>query len=116
MKKLLVNFTNEERFAISLFGGIILLMSFFMVCRFCGIGYFAKTYSVHEYNFVAQELILFVLKWFDLYFVLKILCKIKFKLASIISFAWANIYWFVNCSTTCFVLDLLYMLFMAFFI
>lgn len=105
MKK---NRTNEEIFSLCLFWSCIAIMAVLAVFRFCGIGYFANEYKEHTFIPWVQEAILFALKWIELIFILGALSKIKMRYVIIISFIYANIYWFVTSEIISFILDILY--------
>ena len=100
--------TDKEIFAILLFFSCIILMVVLAVFRFCGIGYFANTYSEHKLVPWVQVAIQFVLKWVDLLFVLLVLSKAKFYVVALISLAWNCIYFIAMPESIVMVLDILY--------
>lgn len=108
--------TDKEIFAILLFFSCLILMTVLAVFRFCGIGYFANEYEEHELVPWVQELILFALKWIEMIFILATLSRLKMRFILLISFAYINIYWFINDSTISFILDLIYTIILPFFI
>lgn len=114
LKHWIDNTSEKEKFSILFFFTIVALMVVFAIFRFCGIGYFANDYPEHELNFVAQEIIMFALKWFELFFVIMCLAKIKWWKLLILSFIWANVYWFVSNQITTFILDIIYAVFIPF--
>lgn len=106
--------TDKEIFAILLFFSCIILMVVLAVFRFCGIGYFANTYSEHKLVPWVQVAIQFVLKWVDLLFVLLILSKAKFYIVAIISLAWNCIYFITMPESVVMILDILYIIALPF--
>lgn len=100
--------TDKEIFAILLFFSCIILMVVLAVFRFCGIGYFANTYSEHKLVPWVQEMILFVMKWVELAFILAILTRIKLPLCFIVAFIYNNIYWFIDNAVLSFIIDIIY--------
>ena len=108
--------TDKEIFAIILFFSCLILMTVLAVFRFCGIGYFANEYEEQELIPWVQELILFALKWVEMIFILATLSRLKMRFILLISFAYINIYWFINDSTISFILDLIYTIILPFFI
>lgn len=108
--------TPEEVFSLSLFVSCVIVMLVLAVFRFCGIGYFANEYSEHEFIPWVQEAILFTLKWIEMIFILATLSRLKMRFILLISFAYINIYWFINDSTISFILDLIYTIILPFFI
>lgn len=113
MKK---NRTNEEIFSLCLFFSCVVIMAVLAVFRFCGIGYFANEYKEHAVIPWVQEVILFALKWIELIFILGALSRIKMRYVIIISFIYANIYWFVTSEIISFILDILYYTAIPFFV
>lgn len=101
--------TDKEIFAILLFFSCIILMVVLAVFRFCGIGYFANTYSGHKLVPWVQVAIQFVLKWVDLLFVLLILSKAKFYIVALISLSWNCIYFIAMPESIVMILDIVYM-------
>ena len=108
LKHWIDNASEKEKFSILFFFTIVALMVVFAIFRFCGIGYFANNYKEHKLNPIVQEIILFAFKWFDLFFYIKCLSKLNWWKLLLISFAWANIYWFVMNSIITLIFDIIY--------
>lgn len=100
--------TDKEIFAILLFFSCIILMVVLSVFRFCGIGYFANTYSEHKLVPWVQVAIQFVLKWVDGFLILAILCKQKLYKVATISLLWNFIYFITMPKSVVITLDILY--------
>ena len=108
LKHWIDNASEKEKFSILFFFTIVALMVVFAIFRFCGIGYFANDYPEHELNKTAQNLIMLALKWFELFFIIMCLSKAKWWKLLILSFVWANIYWFISNSIVTFIVDVIY--------
>lgn len=108
--------TPEEIFSLSLFVSCIIVMLVLAIFRFCGIGYFANEYPEHKFIPWVQDTIMFALKWIEMIFILATLSRLKMRFILLISFAYINIYWFINDSTISFILDLIYTIILPFFI
>lgn len=108
--------TDKEIFAILLFFSCLILMTVLAVFRFCGIGYFANEYEEQELVPWVQELILFALKWIEMIFILATLSRLKMRFILLISFAYINIYWFIDDSTISFIADVIYMSILPFIV
>lgn len=106
--------TPEQIFSCSMFVSCFVLMIVLAIFRFCGIGYFANDYEIHEQIPAIQELILFVFKWFEGYFILAMLSRMKWWNAISVSFIWSNIYWFVDSAWVCMILDTVYIVLLPF--
>lgn len=109
MKNLLKNKSAEEIFSILLFLSCVVAMVVLAVFRFCGIGYFANTYEEHTLIPWLQDLILFLLKWLEGFFILKILCTQRTIILFITSFAYTFLYFFPISDTTVFLIDVIFM-------
>lgn len=108
--------SDSEIFAILLFLSCVVIMTVLAIFRFCGIGYFANEYEEHALVPWLQELILFALKWWELAFILAILAKVKLRTAVLISLLYSNVYWLAFNNTMSFAFDVIYYLFVPFFV
>lgn len=106
--------TDKEIFAILLFFSCIILMVVLAVFRFCGIGYFANTYSEHKLVPWVQVAIQVILKWIDAFLILAILTTIKTRFIIIISLLWNCLYFVTMPESVVMLLDIFYMVALPF--
>lgn len=90
----------------------LILMVFCLICRFCGIGYFANNYTPRPCSPIVQEIIDYLLKTIELILVLLILTKRKWYICVLIGSMWSCIYFIPLNTQVVFLLDLVYMLLM----
>lgn len=83
----------------------VILMLFLLICRFCGIGYFANNYNVHIKSPFAINAINFTLKAIEVILVISILANRKWYVNVLIGSAWTCVYWIPMTDALIFVCD-----------
>lgn len=96
----------KYRPTILFFISTLTLMLFCLVCRFCGISYFANNYVEHSLNPILQDFINFALKSIEIITIISILSVRKWYVNVLIGFTFSCIYWIPMNSSTVFILDL----------
>lgn len=69
--------SNHEKFVWLLLTSTVILMIFFMICRFCGLSYFTNKYEEQSAETWMKELILFISSLFD--YILIAMCLSRAK-------------------------------------
>lgn len=110
MKKVLPKY----RPVLLMFISTLILMMFFMICRFCGLSYFANNYTPQPINNSIQAIINYFLKALEAFAIIAILTDLKWYKAAFVGFTVTCIYFVPINNVWSFIFDLLITLFVPF--
>lgn len=108
--------SNEEKALLMLLIATAFLMLFFMICRLCGLLYFANNYPEHHFSPVAQSIVLIVLSIIEYWLVAMILSPAKWWICLLVAVGYNCLFFIPMPSIAVTILSYVYALFVGFFL
>lgn len=106
--------SNHEKFVWLLLISTVILMIFFMICRFCGLSYFTNKYEEQSAETWMKELILFISSLFDYILIAMCLSRAKWYWCTLTGLLFNCLFFIPMPTWLPIVLDFGYMLFVGF--